>query len=107
MRTALLVLVSLATSQVAAAAQEAGGNTGIPWWVIFKQAVNFSILVGVLVYFLRKPVSAYLKERAQLLRDSIDEAARARASAADQSSGSLPSAIFRRPSRNFSILGWG
>jgi F-type H+-transporting ATPase subunit b len=83
-RTALLVLVSLATSQVAAAAQEAGGNTGIPWWEIFKQAVNFSILVGVLVYFLRKPVSAYLKERAQLLRDSIDEAARARASAAEK-----------------------
>jgi F-type H+-transporting ATPase subunit b len=83
-RTALFVLVSLATSGVAAAAPEAGGHTGIPWWEIFKQAVNFSILVGVLVYFLRKPVSAYLGERAQLLRNSIDEAARARASAAEK-----------------------
>ncbi len=83
MRTLFLVLVSLATSRVAVAAAEAGGHAGIPWWEIFKQAVNFGILVGVLVYFLRKPVSAYLRERAQLLRRSIDEAARARASAAE------------------------
>ncbi|NNF84690.1 MAG: ATP synthase F0 subunit B [Deltaproteobacteria bacterium] len=84
MRAALLVLVTLAMSRVAVAAQEVGGHAGIPWWEIFKQAVNFSILVGVLVYFLRKPVSAYLKERAQLLRNSIDEAARARATAAEK-----------------------
>lgn len=77
------ILFSLATPGVAAAAQEAGVHAVIPWWDIFKQAVNFGILVGVLVYFLRKPVSAYLKERAQLLRNAIDEAARARASAAE------------------------
>ena len=83
MRPALLVLVLLAASRVAVAAQEAGAHAGIPWWEIFKQAVNFGILVGLLVYFLRKPISAYLRERAQLLRHSIDEAARARASAAE------------------------
>jgi F-type H+-transporting ATPase subunit b len=83
-RAVLLVLVFLATSRVAAAAQETGGYMGIPWWEIFKQAVNFSILVGVLVYFLRKPVSAYLRERAQQLRNSMDEAARARAAAAEK-----------------------
>ena len=84
MRAALLVLVALAASGVAAAAEEAGGHAGIPWWEIFKQVVNFSILVGVLVYFLRKPVGVFLKERAQLLKNSIDEAARARASAAEK-----------------------
>jgi len=84
MREGLLVLVSLATSRVAAAAQEAAGHIGIPWWEIFKQAVNFSILVGVLVYFLRKPVRAYLEERTKQLRNSMDEAARARASAAEK-----------------------
>jgi len=83
-REALLVLVSLATSRVAAAAQEAGGQMGIPWWEIFKQAVNFGILVGVLVYFLRKPVRAYLVERTRQLKNSMDEAARARASAAEK-----------------------
>ncbi len=84
MRTAILVLLSLVLCGAAAAAEEAGGHAGIPWWEIFKQAVNFGILVGVLVYFLRKPVASFLKERSELLKKSIDEAARARASAAEK-----------------------
>ncbi|MDH3238517.1 MAG: ATP synthase F0 subunit B [Deltaproteobacteria bacterium] len=84
MREILLLLGFLAAPAVALAASEAGGAAGIPWWEIFKQAVNFSILVGVLVYFLRKPVGAYLKERTEMLRKSIDEAAEARASAAEK-----------------------
>jgi len=83
-RAVLLLLGVLAAPGVAAAAQEAGGRAGIPWWEIFKQAVNFGILAGVLFYFLRKPVSAYLKERSDLLRKSIDEAARARADATER-----------------------
>ena len=81
MRAFLLLLGLLVVPAVAPAASEA---TGIPWWEIFKQAVNFGILVGVLVYFLRKPVGAYLKERSEMLKKSIDEAARARASAAEK-----------------------
>jgi len=80
-RAFLLLLGLLVVPAVAPAASEA---TGIPWWEIFKQAVNFGILVGVLVYFLRKPVGAYLKERSEMLKKSIDEAARARASAAEK-----------------------
>lgn len=83
MRAILLLLGFLVAPAVAPAASEAGGAAGIPWWEIFKQAVNFSILLGVLVYFLRKPVGAYLKERTEILRKSIDEAAQARASAAE------------------------
>jgi F-type H+-transporting ATPase subunit b len=82
-RAVLLLLVLLATAG-SAAAQEAGGQTGIPWGEIFKQAVNFSILVGVLVYFLRKPVSVYLKERSELLAKSIEEAAQAKKSAMER-----------------------
>jgi len=81
---AILLLVFLFAPAAALAASEAGGSTGIPWWDIFKQVVNFGILVAVLVYFLRKPVGAYLKERTEMLRKSIDEAARARASAAEK-----------------------
>lgn len=84
MRAILLLLGFLVSPAVLPAASEAGGASGIPWGEIFKQAVNFSILVGVLVYFLRKPVGAYLKERAEMLRRSIDEAAEARASAAEK-----------------------
>lgn len=84
MRAIFLFLVFLATAGSAAAAQEAGGQAGIPWGEIFKQAVNFSILVGVLVYFLRKPVSAYLKERSELLARSIQEATQAKTSAMER-----------------------
>src|SRR5512140_3164761 len=67
-------------------AQEAGGVTSvhIPWGEVIKQAINFLILAGVLVYFLRKPFSSFLKERSDLLRKSIDDAAKARAEAAEK-----------------------
>jgi len=81
MSSILLVLASLALPSIAAAAEGSAGHAGVPWWEIFKQAVNFGILVGVLVYFLKKPLGAYLKERTELIRKSIDEATHARADA--------------------------
>jgi F-type H+-transporting ATPase subunit b len=77
----LLLLASLVLPSIAAAAEESAGHAGVPWWEIFKQAVNFGILVGVLVYFLKKPLGAYLKERTELIRKSIDEATRTKADA--------------------------
>jgi len=86
-RSLFLLLVLLAAAPVAALASnggEATGHVAIPWWEIFKQAVNVGILVAVLVYFLKKPLSSYLKERSELLRKSIDDAAKARAEAAEK-----------------------
>jgi F-type H+-transporting ATPase subunit b len=75
------LLVSVAA--VAVAAEEGGAHpAGIPWWEIFKQAVNLAILVGIIVYFIKKPFSTFLAERSAMLRKSIDDAARARAEAA-------------------------
>lgn len=76
--TALLFLASAAVASEGAA----GHPAGIPWGDIFKQFVNFAILVGALVYFLRKPLSSFLKERSEMLRKSIDDAAGAREEAA-------------------------
>ena len=79
---------SLCVSAVAYAAEESGAHPGggvhIPWGEILKQAINFLILAGVLVYFLRKPLSSFLKERSELLRKAIDDAAKARAEAAEK-----------------------
>jgi F-type H+-transporting ATPase subunit b len=75
------VLLSAAAA-FASGEGEAHGGGGVPWGEIAKQAINFAILVGVLVYFLRKPLSSFLKERAELMRKSIDDAANARAEAA-------------------------
>lgn len=86
-RSLVLPLVLLVAAPVAALASsggEAAGQTAIPWWEIFKQAVNVAILVAILVYFLKKPLSSYLKERSELLRKSIDDAAKARAEAAEK-----------------------
>ena len=86
-RSLFLLLVLLAAAPVAALASnggEATGHVAIPWWEIFKQAVNVAILVAILVYFLKKPLSSYLKERSELLRKSIDDAAKARAEAAEK-----------------------
>jgi F-type H+-transporting ATPase subunit b len=58
------------------------GGAAVPWGEIVKQAVNFAILAGVLFFLLRKPVSSFLKERSEMLRKSIDDAANARAEAA-------------------------
>jgi F-type H+-transporting ATPase subunit b len=78
----------LCAAAVAFAAEEGGahpvGGVHIPWGEIIKQAINVLILAGVLVYFLRKPVSSFLKERSELLRKAIDDAAKARAEAAEK-----------------------
>lgn len=74
--------VLFAAAAFAAEGEAHGGGAGVPWGEIVKQAVNFAILAGALVFLLRKPVSSFLKERSELLRKSIDDAAKARAEAA-------------------------
>ena len=76
------VLLTAAVAIASGGGEAAHGSAAIPWGEIVKQAVNFAILVGVLVYFLRKPVASFLKERSELMRKSIDDAANARAEAA-------------------------
>jgi len=80
LRAILLSVAFLSVSTVAFAAGGSGGH-GIPWGDIVKQTINLSIFVGVLVYFVRKPFSSFLKERSDLMRKSIEDASVARAEA--------------------------
>jgi F-type H+-transporting ATPase subunit b len=83
----LSAAAGLLAAAVAFAAEEGGTGHGgpvIPWGEIVKQAINFAILAGVLVYFLRKPLASFLKERSELLRKSIDDAAKTRSEAAQK-----------------------
>ena len=88
LRVVAPLAASLCVAAVAFAAEEGGAQHGggvhIPWGEIIKQAINFLLLAGVLVYFLRKPFSSFLKERSDLLRKAIDDAAKARAEAAEK-----------------------
>ena len=84
---------------VAAAVQEHGGERlaaanaeevsrqsvhGEPLWVVLARLVNFAILVGVLVYFLRAPIAQYLARRSTEIRSDLVKAADTRAAAAAQ-----------------------
>jgi F-type H+-transporting ATPase subunit b len=88
LRIVVPLAASLCAAAVAFAAEESGahpaGGVHVPWGEILKQAINFLLLAGVLVYFLRKPLSSCLKERSELLRKAIDDAAKARAEAAEK-----------------------
>src|SRR5512134_436507 len=79
----LFTVAVLAVAVAAGASEEAAGHAvGIPWTDLLKQVVNFAILVGALVYFLKKPISSFLSDRSEQLRKSIEDSARAREEAA-------------------------
>ncbi len=55
------------------AAAEGAEHHG-PGMPVVYHAINFAILVGLLFYFLRKPVKEFFASRAALIRGNIDEA---------------------------------
>ena len=65
------------------AAAEGGHEEGSIWGFVGK-IVNFTLLVGTLVYFLRAPLSTYLTTRGTQVRADLDAAEAMKRSAADQ-----------------------
>lgn len=57
-----------------------GGGQGhqINWWTMIWSFVNFFVLLGLLIFFLRKPMKDYLTNRRHTIKESLDEAARLR-----------------------------
>jgi F-type H+-transporting ATPase subunit b len=66
---------SAAHGEPAAESHEGGEEHGSPWSLIGK-IVNFAILVGALVYFLRAPITKYLSDRGVQIRSDLMTAAR-------------------------------
>ena len=60
--------VLAAVAALPAQAAEEGGGLLFPW-------INFILLLAVLVYFARKPVSAYFGDRRAAIRKDLDDAA--------------------------------
>lgn len=65
-------------------APDAAGHHAASLADFFWPVVNFAILCGVLYYFLRSPLTAYLKDRAESIRRDLVEAASLRAAATAQ-----------------------
>lgn len=72
--TRLFVVILWVLLPVAAWAESgAHEETGIPRAVLYA-AINFSILAGLLIFFLRKPAKEFFATRATLIRTHISEA---------------------------------
>jgi F-type H+-transporting ATPase subunit b len=78
---ALALVVSLLAGDLHAAA-EGAAETGVLSMV--AKLVNFALLVGVLAYFLKSPLAAYLASRGTQIRQDLVNAAEMRAAAAAQ-----------------------
>jgi F-type H+-transporting ATPase subunit b len=75
---ALALVVTLLASDVQAAA-ESGAEGGVLSMV--AKLVNFALLVGLLAYFLKSPLAAYLASRSTQIRQDLVTAAEMRATA--------------------------
>lgn len=61
---------------------EHGGGDGL--WALVARLLNFGVLVGTLVYFLKRPFATYLKNRSAQIRRDLVEAEALREHAAAQ-----------------------
>jgi F-type H+-transporting ATPase subunit b len=65
---------SIAQHEAGAKAESSeGGEHG--WAGTIAKAVNFALLVGVLVYFLRSPIATHLRTRSETIRKDLVDAA--------------------------------
>jgi F-type H+-transporting ATPase subunit b len=71
---ALLAAVVLAPATVLAAGGGEGGHHSLFTVSFLYSVINFVILVGFLIYVLRKPLRSFLSERREGVRRAIDEA---------------------------------
>ncbi len=70
----LVVALCLAAELVPGEVWAAGGANGSPWMDLLWKTVNFAVLVGLIVYFARKPVAGFLARRAREDRAGLDAA---------------------------------
>ena len=74
-------LVVVLAPTVAAASEAAGEAGGNPWYDLIMKFVNFAILVGILFYFLRTPVTPGLADRRANIKRELEEALKAKEAA--------------------------
>ena len=68
----------------AAEAEQGHESDGGGWMPVIAKAFNFAVLAGVLVYFLKSPLLAYMDGRIKKVREDLVTAAETRAAATRQ-----------------------
>lgn len=83
MKRAIALTILLAIFAIPALAQEhaAPALDGHYWWNQFIKFFNIALVVGALIYFLRKPVIGFFRKRADQIEDDLQAAERARVEA--------------------------
>jgi F-type H+-transporting ATPase subunit b len=76
--------VQATPQQAAEEAQHGEEAAGGGWLPVIAKAFNFAILAGVLVYFLKAPLLAYLDSRIKKVREDLVTAAETRETASRQ-----------------------
>lgn len=72
-RSAIVLAAVLLPAAVFAAAGE-GSTTGRQLYDLVMRIINFAILFGVLIYFLRKPARSFIENSLQTIRNLITDA---------------------------------
>ena len=77
MRGTLLGFVTLAVTAVTmsglAWASEAGGHHELNWWDFALRLMNFGIMLGLLIYLLKKPLSSFFVSRRENIQNTLTE----------------------------------
>lgn len=81
---AAVALVALASAPATAAAAEEAGHHEASLMDFFWPVVNFAVLCSVLYYFLKTPLSTYLKDRGASIRQDLVDAAAIKGTATAQ-----------------------
>lgn len=99
-RVAVVVLgLALLVPALALASEAAEAEHGSPMLELVAKLVNFGIMAGALVYFLRSPIAGYLRDRkAQIRRDLVNaretkEKAAAQLAQIEQKMAELPAEL--------------
>lgn len=69
----LLLLVLSAGTAFASAEGSEGGGSWSPWMLLWR-VINTAALIGVLVYFLKKPMANFFSERRSQIQKDLEDA---------------------------------
>jgi F-type H+-transporting ATPase subunit b len=77
MRGTYLGLVTFAVMAAAMSglvwASEGGGHHELNWWDFFLRLMNFAIMLGLLIYLLKKPLSNFFVSRRENIQNTLIE----------------------------------
>ena len=65
--------VTLLTASLAMAASDGGGSTWTPWLLMWR-VINTLALIGLLIYFVKKPLVSFFEERKSAIVRELEEA---------------------------------